>query len=282
MPSPSPARVTVVLNADDFGLSAGVNEGVLTLLAQGRLSAVSVMSAAPLWAADGPRLAQFRQAADIGLHFSLTEVPPLRAAGLRRPDGAPCTFGEIQSAAWRRRLDRAAIVEELRLQWQAFVAVLGQTPAHIDSHQHVHQLPVVRDALLEFLDTLAPGERPYVRTAVERAPIILRRGVNAGRALAFSAVGARLRRELVARRVRTNDGFSGVYDFRTGGYRPLFRRFLHGARNTTIVLCHPASGAAQPGDPIAAARRQEFDYFRSAEMAEDLAAAGVAIGRFAP
>jgi predicted glycoside hydrolase/deacetylase ChbG (UPF0249 family) len=282
MPPPRSTPVRVVLNADDFGISSAVDEGILGLLAQGRLSALSVMSAAPLWKADGSRLAPFRHNADIGLHFSLTEIPPLRPTGLRRSDGSPKSFGEVQTAAWRRQLDRAAILDELHLQWQAFVAVLGQPPAHIDSHQHVHQLPVVREALLDFLDGLAPGERPYVRTAVDRAPTILRRGVNPGRALAFAFAGARLRRELLRRRVRTNDGFSGVYDFRAGRYPGLFRRFLRGARDTTIVLCHPAIGPAHPDDPIAAARRQEFEYLSSETMADDLAAAGVAIGRFAP
>ena len=278
---PSRSRTRIVLNADDFGLSAGVDAGILALVAQGRLSALSVMSGAPLWPSDGPRLAPFRKAADIGLHFSLTEVPPLGRGGLHRGDGTPFSFGDVQSAAWRRRLDAGAITEELRLQWRAFVDVLGQTPAHLDSHQHVHQLPVVRDAVLAFVESLPAAERPYVRTAVERAPTIVRRGVNSGRALAFAFAGARLRRDLVARQWRTNDGFSGVYDFRATGYRPLFQRFLRGVRDTTIVLCHPASGAAQTGDPIAAARESEFAYFGSDGMVEDLAAARVEIGRFA-
>ncbi len=280
-PEPSARRARIILNADDFGLSAGVNAGILALLARRRLSALSVMSGAPLWRSDGPRLAPFRDAADIGLHFSLTEVRPLGSDGLHRRDGTPFSFGDVQAAAWRRRLDARVIAEELRLQWGAFVDVLGQPPAHLDSHQHVHQLPVVREAVLAFVESLPAGERPYVRTAVERTSMIVRRGVNSVRAVAFAIGGRKLRRELVARRWRTNDGFSGVYDFRASGYRPLFQRFLRGVRNTTIVLCHPASGAAQPGDPIGAARLSEFAYFSSDAMTEDLAAARVEIGRFA-
>jgi predicted glycoside hydrolase/deacetylase ChbG (UPF0249 family) len=272
----------VVLTADDFGLSEGIDEGILHLLAGGRLAALSVLSGAPRWRADGPRLGPYRSAVDIGLHFSLTEVPTFRAAGLRRGDGAAFTFREVQAAAWRGRIKRAAVVDELRLQWQAFADVLGQAPSHIDSHQHVHQLPVIRDALLEFVDGLPAEERPYVRTAVERTGTILRRGVQPGRAFAFSLAGRALRHGLAARRCRTNDGFTGVYDFRApSGYRPLFQRFVRAARDTTILLCHPSvPGSRMPDDPIAPAREQEFAYLSSAGMAEDLAAAGVRIGRF--
>jgi len=275
--------IRIVLNADDFGLSAGIDQGILDLLANGRLTGVSAMTTGPRWSEDGPNLAAYRTAADIGLHFSLTEVPTFRSEGLRRSDGAPFTFSEVVDVAWWRRIDRAAVRDELLRQWRAFIDILGQSPAHLDSHQHVHQLPVVRDAVLEFLDDLSESERPYVRTAVERTGTIVRRRVHAARALAFSVAGRRLRRGLAARRIRTNDGFSGIYDFRaTAGYRPLFRKFLRETRNTAIVLCHPAApGMTMPGDRIAGARGSEYDYFAGDALAEDLAAAGVTIGRFA-
>ena len=68
-PEPSARRARIILNADDFGLSAGVNAGILALLARRRLSALSVMSGAPLWRSDGPRLAPFRDAADSAPQF---------------------------------------------------------------------------------------------------------------------------------------------------------------------------------------------------------------------
>lgn len=271
----------IILNADDFGLSAGIDRGILELLGRGRLSAVSAMASAPLWPQDGAALASFADVADLGLHFTLTEIAPPSAA-LRRPDGAAFEFGEIQSRAWRWLIDRNAVRAELERQWRLFAEVIGRAPDHLDSHQHVHQLPVVRDAVLEFLTTLAPSERPYVRTCVERPGAILRRGVHRGRALAFSMAGRQLRRELVAARVRTNNGFSGVYDFKPGAeYRHLFQRFLRDTRNTTIVLCHPAApGMKSAGDPIADARAVEFSYLASDAMAADLKAAGSALERF--
>jgi chitin disaccharide deacetylase len=238
------------------------------------------MTTAPLWEVDGPRLAPFTAAADIGLHFALTEVPTLYPVVRRRKDGAPLTFAQVQAAALTGRIDVDAVFEELRLQWQRFRDVAGRAPSHLDSHQHVHQLPGVRRAVLAFLDGLPAGERPYVRTCVERRRTILRRNVNNVRALAFARAGARLARGLRERGVATNDGFSGVYNFVAADYRALFRRFLKDVRERTIVICHPAASDA-PGDPIAAARSREYAYLASEQMPADLAEARVRAARFA-
>jgi hypothetical protein len=134
--------------------------------------------------------------------------------------------------------------------------------------------------VLTFLDTLPAGERPYVRTCVERPRTILSRNVNNVRALVFASVGVGLAHGLRERGFDRNSGFSGVYDFAAADYRALFRRFLRAVRERTIVICHPAEGEA-PGDPIAAARTREYAYLVGDQMPADLAEAGVRIGRFA-
>lgn len=274
------APIRIVLNADDFGLAPGIDAGILTLLQSGRLSGVSAMTAGPWWAVDGPRLVPFTATADIGLHVALTEVPTVHPAVRWRRSTAPLTFAQVQAAAWTGRIDVAGVLDEVRLQWQRFRDVVGRPPSHLDSHQHVHQLPGVRRAVLAFLDGLPAGERPYVRTCVERRRTILRRNVNNLRALAFARAGARLARGLRERGVATNDGFSGVYNFAAADYRALFRRFLKDVRDRTIVICHPAASDG-PGDPLVAARRREYAYLASDQMPSDLAAAGVRVGRFA-
>jgi predicted glycoside hydrolase/deacetylase ChbG (UPF0249 family) len=228
---------------------------------------------------DGPRLAAFAEAADIGLHFTLTELPTLGVPAWNKAR-RPFTYVEVQAMAWTGRINIDVVLDELRLQWQRFCDVLGRAPSHLDSHQHVHQLPGVRRAVLAFLDSLPASERPYVRTSVERRRTILERNVNPVRALVFARAAARLARDLHERGVATNDGFSGVYNFAAADYRRLFRRFLKGVRERTIVICHPAVSEA-PGDPIAAARMREYAYFAGEQMPADLVDAGVRINRFA-
>jgi hypothetical protein len=270
----------IVLNADDFGLAPGIDAAIVKLLQLGRISGVSAMTTAPRWEADGPKLAAFSAAADIGLHFALTDVPTLPVVRRRRKGGTPLTFAEIHAAARAGRIDADLVLDELRLQWQRFRDVAGRAPSHLDSHQHVHQLPGVRRAVLAFLAGLPAAERPYVRTCVERPRTILRRNVDKARALAFAWAGARLARGLRELGVATNDGFSGVYNFAAADYRVLFRRFLTDVRHRTIVICHPAAEAAA-GDRIFAARTREYAYLAGEQVVADLAEAGVRVGRFA-
>ena len=62
----------LTLCADDFGQSRAISHGILQLLENGRLSATSVMSQAPLWPELAPALKALAGQADIGLHCNLT------------------------------------------------------------------------------------------------------------------------------------------------------------------------------------------------------------------
>ncbi|HNK17879.1 MAG TPA: ChbG/HpnK family deacetylase, partial [Piscinibacter sp.] len=72
----SAARQLVVC-ADDYGLSQGIDRAIERLLAAGRLGAVSCLVNGARWAQDGPALAAQAGTASIGLHFNLSEGAPL-------------------------------------------------------------------------------------------------------------------------------------------------------------------------------------------------------------
>lgn len=124
----------ITLNVDDLGLSPAVNQAVCRLAALGRVHAASFMSLGRI-APD--ELAALRQAGiDIGLHFDLT--------GLARQG----TLGQVMARSWLRAWPAAALQETIARQMDAFEDQIGQPPAFIDGHQHVHQFPQVRERLL--------------------------------------------------------------------------------------------------------------------------------------
>jgi predicted glycoside hydrolase/deacetylase ChbG (UPF0249 family) len=126
----------LTLCADDYGLSAGVDAAIDDLAQRGRLSAVSCLTGAPAWVADGPRRAAPPPGVQTGLHFNLTEGRPLSAALRARWPVLP-TIQACIVAAHLGRLPLAAIGAELAAQWDAFVAATGRTPDFVDGHQHV-------------------------------------------------------------------------------------------------------------------------------------------------
>ena len=127
----TPTRV-VVVNADDFGASDGVNAGIIRAHEQGIVTSTSLMvrgeaaEAAADYARDG-RLS-------VGLHLDLGEWAYV--------DGAWKAEYEVVDLH-----DGAAVTTELRTQIEAFQDLVGRKPTHLDSHQHVHRDEPARSAL---------------------------------------------------------------------------------------------------------------------------------------
>ena len=67
----------VILCADDFGISPGVNQGIIRLAEKERISATSAMVVYDEWPSNAKILREFKNRIDIGLHFVLTESRPL-------------------------------------------------------------------------------------------------------------------------------------------------------------------------------------------------------------
>ncbi len=238
----------IVLCIDDFALSTGINTAALALAHAGRLGAISCMVGAPAWAQGAPLLRRLDGTSiDIGLHLDFTEAP--LQAELGRP------LGQLISMAYLRRLPRVRIRREIDAQLDAFEAGLGRPPDHVDGHQHVHQLPVVREMLLAALRER--GLRCWVR-GTDRAP-----GEHGFKPwLIHQLGGPRLRRLAARDHLTVSPRLLGVYDF-TGGagrYRELLSAWLSSARDGDVLMCHASSErpAGATSDPIAQARWAEY------------------------
>jgi chitin disaccharide deacetylase len=118
------ARRRLIVNADDFGLSQGVNAGILAAHQRGIVTSASLMvrQAAAAAAAESvsghPALA-------VGLHLDLGEWA--YEEGEWRTVYERCPIG-----------DEGAVERECREQLKAFRKLLGRDPTHLDSHQHTH------------------------------------------------------------------------------------------------------------------------------------------------
>jgi predicted glycoside hydrolase/deacetylase ChbG (UPF0249 family) len=114
----------LIVNADDLGLAAGVNEGILRAHEQGIVTSASLMVRRPA-AAEAARLAKAHPRLGVGLHLELGQWD----------------YAEGEWAARCLRCDpgdEAAVEAECRAQLEAFRGIVGDGPTHIDSHQHVH------------------------------------------------------------------------------------------------------------------------------------------------
>ena len=277
----------LLLCADDYGLTPGIDAAISGLVQAGRLGAFSCLSNGPAWQRDASALAGLRSQAQAGLHFNLTEGRPLSPALARWWPQMP-TLPRLLLDSHLGRLPLDAVADELAAQWQAFVAASGAAPDFIDGHQHVHHLPGVRGLLLDWLQR-QPQPTPVRSTAHLAGPGHgLKRWViehSGGRALA-RALSRQTQTQTQPHRLPHNRLLLGVYDFGAADYGALMRAWLAQVpEQGALLFCHPGRPSAgvtsslspDPPDPIADARQRELAYLAGAEFPRDLAAAGVVL-----
>jgi predicted glycoside hydrolase/deacetylase ChbG (UPF0249 family) len=161
-------------------------------------------------------------------------------------------------------LDTRAILRAVDDQLTRFEQALGRAPRFVDGHQHVHQLPRVREALLSCLQSRY-GE--HAKQIALRSCVAQRwRGLKASVITATGAQG--LARDAQRFGHPVNTDFAGVYDFAPQADLPaLWRTWLGSLQGgQPLVMCHVATGQDEGAvaDPIAQARRREFAWLSSA------------------
>jgi len=266
----------LLLCADDFGLSHGIDQAITALVQAGRLGAFSCISNGPAWPADAAGVAALRRAlpgraaAQAGLHLNLTEGQPLSPALAAVWPQLPA-LPRLIVDAHLGRLPLAALRDELAAQWQVFADAAGVAPDFLDGHQHVHHLPGLRGLVLD----LAQRHRLPVRSTGHLAAP----GPALKRWLIAATGGRALARALARAGLPHNRLLLGAYDFVEPDYGRLVRGWL--ARvpaGGALLFCHPGRPAPGEGpDPIADARQREFAYLASDDFSRDLAAAGVVL-----
>ena len=267
----------VILCADDFAVHASASLGIAALARLGRISATSVMVLSPRWPQDVALLQDLPQPMDVGLHLDWTSDFAVSSGhGLSLPAAMfKATLGGFARGA-AADLTRALIERQL----DAFEAQWKAPPDYVDGHQHVQQFAGIREALVAALLSRYAGrgsscQMPYLR--ISRPPP----GHTDLKTWVIAALGADALERLAAQAgVKVAASLSGIYDF--GGdearYGRLMARWLAGAPERSIIMCHPAQ-AAEAGDAHGAARAREFAYLSAADFPAALTKAGVRLVR---
>lgn len=250
----------IILCADDYGQNEGISQGILQLLAAKRLSATSCLVNHPNWPTFASWLKPFFAKADIGLHLNLThgqsftEIP-----GLTIHRQFP-SINRILVATYLRRVTVSAIKKELNAQLDSFEQAFGSTPDFLDGHQHVHHLPVVRQAVAEIWQERLQEKKLYFRSVWHM------KGQCKSALKAFiirHSGAATFDRWLKANHIAHNTSFSGVYEFAHAANFPSYMaQFLKSSQTGGLIMCHPGLSPPET-DPIATARLQELQFLLS-------------------
>jgi len=163
-----PSRL--IINADDFGLTPGINRSILELHNAGVLTSATLMATGPAFE-DAVVIAKANPALGVGCHVVLTDgipaSPPETISTLLGPDGRsfrPSLLDFVQ-ALLRGRIREEEIEREADAQIRKLQHA-GISITHVDTHKHSHLFPAVARPLLRVLER---ARIPAIRNPFEPA-----------------------------------------------------------------------------------------------------------------
>lgn len=268
---------SIILCADDYGQNTAISQAIINLFKKNRLSATSCMTNAPNWLVCAPWLAPFSGLVDLGLHFNLTEGELLVKEGMQS-----MPLPQLILKAYLRQLKQAAIEQELHAQLDRFVEGVGRLPDFLDGHQHIHQLPVIRDAVLRVYDQRLRQQGCYIRSVADTRSLWQVGSQDGIKSLIIQLCGAHaFKKALVQQSVPHNASFAGVYDFADASqFRNHFPEFLTKVTEKGIIMCHPGLPNSADHDEIVSSRCLEYEYLQGEQFVADCAKKQVNLSRF--
>jgi predicted glycoside hydrolase/deacetylase ChbG (UPF0249 family) len=234
------ARKQLVVNADDFGFTPDVNQGIVEAHRRGILTATTLMANGAAFE-DAVRLARETPGLDIGCHLVL-----VGGRSLLTGKPFPPSVGQLLGALARRQIRP---YEELAAQVRRTVDA-GLRPTHLDTHKHTHLAPPVLEAVARLAEEFGIRwvRRPFdfpLDTLRGTVPRLLR--LTSG---ALGMLRRRFHKVLEKHGCRTTDHFAGFQitgRFRTAELVQLLEAIPEGS---TELMCHPGRcGEALRGAP---------------------------------
>jgi predicted glycoside hydrolase/deacetylase ChbG (UPF0249 family) len=258
----------LVVNADDFGFTRDVNEGIVEAHRRGILTATTLMANGAAFD-DAVRLARETPSLDIGCHLVLIGGVSLVS---RKP--LPATVPQLLAALARREIRP---YEELGAQVRKILDA-GLIPSHLDTHKHTHLAPPVLEAVARL------GEENHIRwvrrpfdfplTALRGAVPRLKRLTSD----ALTVMRRRFHRVLTRHGCRSTDHFAGFQI--TGRFRAaeLVQLLSILPEGSTELMCHPGHCTAELREArtrLKDSREAELQALIAPEVKEALAGYGI-------
>jgi hopanoid biosynthesis associated protein HpnK len=240
----------LIVNADDFGLTRGVNRAVMELHDRRVLTSATLMVKAPA-TADAIALAAANPSLGVGCHVVLVDGEPLRNASdipslVDKQTGMfHATLGSFVRALLRGRI-RA---EEIEGEAAAQIGMLQQSGlrlTHIDTHKHTHMFPAILRPVLRAARTAGiravrnPFEPAWSRHATPAAPLTRRMQVGLLHRLEPS-----FRRTVAEEGFSTPDGALGIIATGSLDEAAVSSLLQHMPEGTWELVTHPGYNDAE-------------------------------------
>ena len=141
----------LIVNADDFGLTPGVNRAIAEAHRRGIVTSTTLMANSGAFT-EAIALVRTAPKLSVGCHVVLVDGAPIlspdRVRSLVNDQGHfPVGFGAVAKSALRKKLNPGEIEAEVAAQISKLQQA-GVNVSHVDSHKHTHMLPLIGEAII--------------------------------------------------------------------------------------------------------------------------------------
>jgi chitin disaccharide deacetylase len=259
----------IIICADDYSQNEAICKGIILLTKQKRINAISCLVNSPSWHETQQELKTLAKDTFIGLHLNLTFGQALSDKWQKRYSINFTNLSSLILKCYLRHLDKECVVAEIGAQLDAFIQETGFQPDFIDGHQHIHQLPIIREALIAIY--LQKELTAFCRTTSNSWQDVMSYS-NFPKRQAISMLGGfKFKKLLKQQELPANSSFLGVYNFaRASEYPHFFKQFLQQINGGGLIVCHPGVESNDFSDPLHPYRHHEFNYLMSNDFLNDL------------
>jgi chitin disaccharide deacetylase len=284
----------LIINADDFGLTAGVNRAIVEAHERGVVSSATLMANGQAFA-DAVALARDTPRLGVGCHIVLVDgTPVLESTGVRSLLDPPLDragdphfrggIGKFGALAMMGRLSpdeiEAEAVAQIRKIQSAGVAV-----THLDSHKHTHLFPHVLRPLLRAAKAcgIRAIRNPFERmqgSQLAASPTMWKRWIEVG---VLRGLAKQFREAVRQAGIFTPDGTLAIVATGTLNERLLRLMIENLPQGTWELVCHPGYNDADlqaVRTRLREAREEELRILKSPSTRELLTANGVQVISF--
>ncbi|PSH05782.1 MAG: hypothetical protein CXZ00_01190 [Acidobacteria bacterium] len=262
----------LIVNADDFGLTQGVNRAILACHERGIVSSATLMATGARFE-EAVALAKQAPGLSVGCHVVLVDGEPLLPPNEVRSLLAPGTnrfynsIGEVLGALGRGRFRSDEVEAEAGAQFSR-LRHSDLAVSHFDAHKHTHMFPSILKPLLR---AARPHGVSAVRNPFEPGEVVTFREARESKTLLVRKLETSLLRRFLRRRwlkavhaagFATTDGSLGVVTTGALNEKTLRAMLRQMPQGTWELVCHPGYN-----DQELAAVRTKLRESREIEMA---------------
>ncbi|GEA21806.1 ChbG/HpnK family deacetylase [Vibrio harveyi] len=233
----------IIVCADDYGMSPHVDNAILDLIKNERISATSCMTQALDWKSSARSLQPLIKKVAVGLHFDLSHHISLK---------------KLITRSIFNKHDIQSIIDTLKCQLDSFEDQMNCHPKYIDGHQHIHMFPKIREAVLKEIYFRYSNDTLWIRN-----PVVSIYGHDSPlKAIAMKFLNYGFLTQIKNHGFNTNHSFSGLYSFDDNAdFAKLMENWIDKASHGSLIMCHPATIGSK--DEHYKARINEFQYLMS-------------------